>query len=225
MIPLQGTLFLEQNTKEKLSSQNEIHEEHSKREIRGFQGDEVEAHFEERVSTCLVVQNEIAQRNADNNVSRNEKTENAGTQNAVKQHPDKISLVVFKSVALQTPHALHIEDCREQKPNREFSGEENRQNRTQELVGYIQIIAEVHLSQKTEFDDGWRNTESDGSALQLTRQQADLPVTRAPVKMEINRKKTATLGNSLYLHVINHDQQPQFLIIPCHPKRISISGQ
>lgn len=66
--------------------------------------------------------------------------------------------MVLKGVALQPPHTLRIEDCREQKPNRELAGKENGWNQTQELENHIQISEKVHLSWKTEFGDELRNT-------------------------------------------------------------------
>ena len=80
-----------------------MHEKKSEGEIRRLQGDEVETHFEEGISTCPVIQNEIAQRDTDNDVRRNEQTQNTGAKRAVNEHPEKVGLVVLKGVALQTP--------------------------------------------------------------------------------------------------------------------------
>ena len=143
---------------ETLGSGKETHKKKSEGEIRRLQGDEVETHFEEGISTCPVIQNEVAQRDTDNDVRRNEETQNTCAKRAVNEHPEEVGLVVLKGVALQTPHTLHIEDCREQKSNRELAGKENGWNQTQELVNHIQMSEKVHLSWKTEFGDELRNT-------------------------------------------------------------------
>lgn len=120
------------STPRNFGSCKETHEKKSEGKIRRLQGDEVETHFEEGISTCPVIQNEVAQRDTDNDVRRNEQTQNTCAKRAVNEHPEEVGLVVLKGVALQTPHTLHIEDCREQKSNRELAGKENGWNQTQE---------------------------------------------------------------------------------------------
>ena len=101
-----------------LRSGEEMHEQKGEGEIGGLERNEVETHLEERVATSPVVEEHGLQRHADHQVAGKTQRCQAGAEKTKEQHPKEIRSVVFERVTLETPHAFHIEDCRENEPNR-----------------------------------------------------------------------------------------------------------